>query len=148
MSESSDLIRELLHIMKSIFPPLGNNPKAERRWRWSISLSMALLLVSFLLNVAIAYGILPPLWYAPEEQMRKLSVQTDSLAAQMKAVAQDVDMTLKLDLGKEMRDNQSNRCTATSNGLKQSLSNILDGEEQYYYRRFGVYYQLPDCSQL
>ncbi len=107
-----------------------------------------MLLVAFVVNVAIAYGLMPPLWYAPEAQILSIQTETTGLAMKMTGIANDVDMTLKLDLGKEMRDNQLNRCAATTSGARLNLSNILDMEQQYYYKRFGTYYQLPNCDQL
>jgi len=125
-----------------------HDPKEAARWQWSISMVVFGLLVAFLLNVAVAYGVLPPLWYAPETQFQRLDTQTENLASQVTVIARDVDMTLKLDLGKEIRDNQLNRCNSQSSNERQNLSNIIDTEEQYYFTRFGVYYQIPSCDQL
>jgi hypothetical protein len=113
-----------------------------------MSVAMIILLIVAAVNVAIAYGLLPPWWYATESQVSRLQIETAALNAKLNGIASDVDMSLKLDLGKQMRDDQLNRCNSTNSQLKQSLSSIIDNEEQYYYSRFGVYYQLPECSQL
>lgn len=134
-----DFFQTAFRIVKGIFPLHVHDPKEAERWQWSISMVVFGLLVAFLLNVAAAYGLMPPLWYAPEAQFKKLDAQTDSLTAQVTGIARDVDMTLKLDLGKEMRDNQLNRCTSQSSQERQNLSNIIDTEEQYYFNRFGIY---------
>lgn len=143
-----EFFQTAFRLVKGIFPLHTHDPKEAARWQWSISMVVFGLLVAFLLNVAVAYGLMPPIWYAPETQFKKLDFQTDALTTQVSVIARDVDMTLKLDLGKEMRDNQLNRCTSQSSQERQNLSNILDTEEQYYFNRFGVYYQLPQCDQL
>lgn len=143
-----EFFQTAFRLVKGIFPLHTHDPKEAARWQWSISMVVFGLLIAFLLNVAVAYGLMPPMWYAPEIQFERLDKQTNGLAAQVSVIARDVDMTLKLDLGKEMRDNQLNRCTSQSSQERQNLSNILDTEEQYYFNRFGVYYQLPACDQL
>lgn len=143
-----EFLRSVFSTFGSLMPPAPGDNAADIRWKRSVSIVVITLLVVSVINVAIAYGFLPPWWYATEAQVSQLQGETNTLDGKLSGIATDVDMNLKLDLGKQLRDDQLNRCNATDGQLKQNLSSTIDTEEQYYYKRFGMYYQLPSCDQL